>query len=55
MTVKELRAVLRLAKNENTEIEFSTEPGVAFDIYSFYDDEESFWICLDTPEWDEAE
>ena len=51
MTVKELRAVLTLAKNENAEISFSTEPGVAFGVNSFEDDGEDFWILLDTLEW----
>ena len=35
MTVKEFRAVLDLVKNENAEIEFSTEPGVAYSIYGY--------------------
>lgn len=30
MTVKELKAVLTLAKNENAEVSFSTEPGGCF-------------------------
>ena len=51
MTVKELRAVLTLVKNENAEISFSTEPGVAFDVNGFEDDGEDFWILLDTLEW----
>ena len=51
MTVKELKAVLTLAKNENAEISFSTEPGVAFGVTSFEDDGEDFWILLDTLEW----
>ena len=51
MTVKELRAVLTLAKNENAEISFSTEPGVAFGVNGFEDDGENFWILLDTLEW----
>ena len=51
MTVKELRAVLALAKNKNAEISFSTEPGVAFGVNSFEDDGEDFWILLDTLEW----
>lgn len=51
MTVKELRAVLTLAKNENAEISFSTEPGVAFGVSSFDDDGEDFWVLLDTAEW----
>ena len=51
MTVKELRAVLKLAKNENAEIGFSTEPGVAFGVNDFEDDGENFWILLDTREW----
>ena len=51
MTVKELKAVLKLAKNENAEISFSTEPGVAFGVNGFEDDGEDFWILLDTREW----
>ena len=51
MTVKELRAVLTLVSNENAEINFSTEPGVAFGISGFNADEEDVWILLDTPEW----
>ena len=51
MTVKELRAVLTLVKNENAEISFSTEPGVAFGVNGFEDDVEDFWILLDTLEW----
>ena len=53
MTVKELKAVLTLAKNENAEISFSTEPGVAFGVNGFDDDGENFWILLDTREWKE--
>ena len=51
MTVKELRAVLTLVKNENAEISFSTEPGVAFGVNGFEDDGENVWILLDTLEW----
>ena len=51
MTVKELKSVLELAVNENEEIKFSTEPGVAFGIHGFDDSEEEFWILLDTLEW----
>lgn len=51
MTVKELKSVLKLAVNENEEIKFSTEPGVAFGIHGFDDSEEEFWILLDTLEW----
>ena len=54
MTVKELRAVLTLAKNENAEINFSTEPGVAFGIHGFHNSEEAFWILLNTLEWKNA-
>ena len=53
MTVKEFRAVLDLIKNENAEIEFSTEPGVAYSIYGFDDDGESVWVNLDTKNWNE--
>ena len=53
MTVKEFRAVLDLVKNENAEIEFSTEPGVAYSIYGFDDDGESVWVNLDTKKWNE--
>ena len=52
MTVKELRAVLALANDENAEIQFSTEPGVAFGIHGFDDSEEEFWILLNTIEWE---
>ena len=52
MTVKELRAVLKLATDENAEIQFSTEPGVAFGIHGFDDNEEEFWILLNTIEWE---
>ena len=52
MTVKELRAVLKLAVDENAEIQFSTEPGVAFGIHGFDDSEEEFWILLNTIEWE---
>ena len=52
MTVKELRAVLKLAVDENAEILFSTEPGVAFGIHGFDDSEEEFLILLDTIEWE---
>ena len=52
MTVKELRAVLKLAVDENAEIQFSTEPGVAFGIHGFDDSEEGFWILLNTIEWE---
>ena len=52
MTVKELRAVLKLATDENAEIQFSTEPGVAFGIHGFDDSEEEFWILLNTIEWE---
>ena len=52
MTVKELRAVLTLARDENAEIQFSTEPGVAFGIHGFDDSGEYFWILLDTLEWE---
>ena len=54
MTVKELRAVLKLAVNENEEVQFSTEPGVSFGIHGFDDseDEEEFWILLNTFEWE---
>ena len=52
MTVKELRAVLKLAADENAEIQFSTEPGVAFGIHGFDDSEEEFWILLNTIEWE---
>lgn len=55
MTVRELKSVLGLAKNENVEITFSTKPGFDFDIYSFYDDGETFQIILNTPEWREKE
>ena len=51
MTVKELRAVLTLVSNENAEINFSTEPGVAFGISGFEADNENVWILLDTLEW----
>ena len=51
MTVKELRAVLTLVSNENAEISFSTEPGVAFGISGFEADNENVWILLDTLEW----
>ena len=51
MTVKELRAVLTLVSNENAEINFSTEPGVAFGIGGFKADNEDVWILLDTLEW----
>ena len=51
MTVKELRAVLTLVNNENAEISFSTEPGVAFGISGFEADNENVWILLDTLEW----
>lgn len=51
MTVKELRAVLTLVSNENAEINFSTEPGVAFGISGFETDNENVWILLDTLEW----
>lgn len=51
MTVKELRAVLTLISNENAEINFSTEPGVAFGISGFEADNENVWILLDTLEW----
>ena len=51
MTVKELKAVLTLVKNENAEINFSTEPGVAFGISGFEVDNEDVWILLDTLEW----
>ena len=50
-TVKELRAVLTLVSNENAEINFSTEPGVAFGISGFEADNENVWILLDTLEW----
>ena len=52
MTVKELRAVLKLAVDENAEIQFSTEPGVAFGIHGFDNSEENFWILLNTLEWE---
>lgn len=54
MTVKELRAVLKLVVNENEEVQFSTEPGVAFGIHDFDDSEgeEGLWILLDTFEWE---
>ena len=52
MTVKELRAVLKLAVDENAEIQFSTEPGVAFGIHGFDNSEEEFWILLNTIEWE---
>ena len=52
MTVKELRAVLKLATDENAEVQFSTEPGVAFGIHGFDDSEEEFWILLNTIEWE---
>ena len=52
MTVKELRAVLALASDENAEIQFSTEPGVAFGIHGFDDSEEEFCILLNTIEWE---
>ena len=51
MTVKELKAVLTLAKDENAEISFSTEPGVAFGVSGFDDNGEDFWILLNTREW----
>ena len=54
MTVKELRAVLKLAVDENAEIQFSTEPGVAFGIHGFDNSEEDFWILLNTLEWENA-
>ena len=54
MTVKELRAVLKLAVDENAEIQFSTEPGVAFGIHGFDNSEENFWILLNTLEWENA-
>ena len=54
MTVKELRAVLKLAADENVEIQFSTEPGVAFGIHGFDDSEDGFWILLNTIEWENA-
>ena len=52
MTVKELRAVLTLAKDENAEISFSTEPGVDFGVYGFFNSEEEFSILLNTAEWE---
>ena len=52
MTVKELRAVLKLEVDENKEVQFSTEPGVAFGIHGFDDSEEEFWILLNTIEWE---
>ena len=52
MTVKELRAVLKLAVDENAEIQFSTEPGVEFGIHGFDNSEEDFWILLNTLEWE---
>lgn len=55
MTVRELRSVLGLAKNENVEITFSTKLGLDFDIHSFFDDGEIFQIILNTPEWRERE
>ncbi len=51
MTVKEWKAVLTLAKNENAEVSFSTEPGVAFGVNGFDDDGEDFLILLNTREW----
>ena len=56
MTVKELRAVLKLAVDENEEVQFSTEPGVAFGIHGFDDSEgeDGLWILLDTFEWENA-
>ena len=54
MTVKELRAVLKLAVDENAEIQFSTEPGVAFGIHGFDNSEEDFWILLNTLDWENA-
>ena len=54
MTVKELRAVLKLATDENAEIQFSTEPGVAFGIHGFDDSEEEFCILLNTIEWEDT-
>ena len=48
MTVKELRAVLTLAKDENAEISFSTEPGVDFGVYGFFNSKEEFSILLNT-------
>ena len=52
MTVKELRAVLTLAEDENAEISFSTEPGVDFGVYGFFNSKEEFSILLDTIEWE---
>ena len=52
MTVKELRAVLTLAKDENAEISFSTEPGVDFGVHGFFNSEEEFSILLDTADWE---
>ena len=52
MTVKELRAVLTLAEDENAEISFSTEPGVDFGVYGFFNSKEEFSILLDTVEWE---
>ena len=51
MTVRELKSVLGLARNENAEIAFSTRPGLDFGIHSLYDDGEFFQIALNTPEW----
>ena len=54
MIVKELRAVLTLAEDENAEISFSTEPGVDFGVYGFFNNKEEFSILLDTVEWENS-
>ena len=41
-----------LAKDENVEITFSTEPGVDFGVYGFFNSEEEFSILLNTAEWE---